>query len=242
MSLVAQAIARHGVTSLTVRGNSMLPTLFDGEQVRLEACDFDLVIPGQIVAVKTNNGIVVHRVRYRTALGLLLAGDNNIMLDASIPRESFLGVVTARREGEGSWSELSMIAQPSSSNKAINVLLPQSWFALLDNSFNYQSLRIQDTSKQGIQIPAHDVAGISPFGLENDQWFIRQLSVGLNNVLCFAEFGPPELARMPLNQVRGVARLSVFDVLQPNAPSSMRDFLRFLDGLVTGSFMAGRLQ
>jgi signal peptidase I len=242
MSLVAQAVARHGVTTLTVRGNSMLPTLFDGEQVRLEACDFDLVIPGQIVAVKTENGIVVHRVRYRTALGLLLAGDNNIMLDASIPYESFLGVVTARRKAGGIWSELSMTAQPSSHTKAINVLLPKSWFALLDNSVNYQSLRIQDTSEQGIQIPSHDLAGISPLGLENDEWFIRQLSVGLNNVLCFAEFGPPELARMPVNRVRGIARLSVFDVLEPNAPSSMQDFLRFLDGLVTGSFIAGRLQ
>ena len=243
IALVSRAVAEQGATTLIVRGNSMAPTMRDGDQVRLERLDFDFVVPGQVVAAHANGAIVVHRVRYRTALGLLLAGDNNITLDASVPREAYLGVVTAHRRLDGEWTDLEHFAPLSHPAKSLEVLLPEAWFALLDAPpRDYQSLQLQSINEavpSDVVTPSLSV-GISPFGLEDDGWFIAQLEAGATSLLCFAGFGAPGMARTPVNRVRGIARLSVFDGLQPESPSGLRDFLAFLDGMVSCALVCGR--
>jgi Peptidase S24-like len=243
IALISRAVEKQGATTLTVRGNSMAPTMRDRDQVRLERFDFDYVVPGQIVAAHVNGGIFVHRVRYRTALGLLLAGDNNITLDASVPREAYLGVVTAHRRIGGDWIDLEHFAPLSRPAKSLELLLPEAWFALLDaQPRDYQSLQLQSINEA---FPSEFVApnscvGISPFGLEDDDWFIAQLEAGATSLLCFAGFGAPGMARTPVNRVRGVARLSVFNLLQPESPSGLRDFLAFLDGMVSCALVCRR--
>ena len=96
-----------------VTGRSMAPTIPDGSRIRL-SCLQRSVNVGEIVAYQRGHGLVAHRV---VALlpdyisgqpHLLCRGDGNAHLDAPVPADWVVGVVTAIRRPSVAqcWSRL----------------------------------------------------------------------------------------------------------------------------------------
>jgi signal peptidase I len=92
---------------LPVRGNSMRPLLRDGDAVLVEhtAC---VVQPGDIVVVRTQAGLVVHRVLRRLpGATLITRGDNTAAADPPIAEAALVGRVSRLRRGH---HELDIVA------------------------------------------------------------------------------------------------------------------------------------
>lgn len=88
-----EALAARGHAFRSIRGDSMVPTLVDGEIVR--------VVPvrrlrrGQVLVFEDEKGlVVVHRVRKLTGASVVCQGDNRRTRDAAVRREAVIGKVT----------------------------------------------------------------------------------------------------------------------------------------------------
>ena len=80
---------------LTVYGDSMQPTLQDGQRIMIEKCDRYKI--GDVVAyymiVDNKLKIVVHRVVFARKTYVLTKGDNNSFIDPiRIPIENIIGI------------------------------------------------------------------------------------------------------------------------------------------------------
>ena len=83
--------------SAPCRGTSMRGTLAEGDGVHIEAVPCDSLQPGDVVAYRSADQVVVHRIVGRRNGGWITQGDGNWRRDvAPLAPERFLGAVTAR--------------------------------------------------------------------------------------------------------------------------------------------------
>ena len=104
-ALVADVLRRNSqsrqVVRLRVYGESMLPTLWPGDVVEIESCSLEDVRPGEIVLVRREGRLILHRlIAPCTPNGFLLRGDSVPSPDPLFPPETLLGRI-ARRCDEG---------------------------------------------------------------------------------------------------------------------------------------------
>ena len=87
-------------------GSSMVPTLPDGSTIRIQCANPEAVRSGDVVAVRTVQGLVTHRVVYRLRRGgcdlLLTRGDARWLPDAPITLRSVVGIVS-QVQIDGTW-------------------------------------------------------------------------------------------------------------------------------------------
>ena len=101
--LVRDLLADGASPEIPVRGNSMLPILRDGDQVRLAPVTHAKARLGDIVLRVDPSGPVIHRVvgwwPSRNGWRLLTKGDGTWRLDPPLPPQSLAGRVVARVRG-----------------------------------------------------------------------------------------------------------------------------------------------
>lgn len=90
--LVRAALAAGHPARVPVTGTSMAPALTGGT-VLVEPADFDRLRPGEVVAYRHGDRIVVHRVAAHRGDHLVTAGDNLPLYDPPVPRSAVLGRV-----------------------------------------------------------------------------------------------------------------------------------------------------
>lgn len=81
---------------VTCKGNSMYPTLHDGDNVEVQSLSRDIACGDIILYYLYKNEdlmFVLHRVHYINNEYLVLKGDNNISFDVPIRKSQVLGVV-----------------------------------------------------------------------------------------------------------------------------------------------------
>lgn len=83
IELLREELNKKGELQLTVHGNSMLPTLKDGDMIKVEKCNEyrigDIVVFHTIVEKQLK--IIVHRVIFIRKTYVLTKGDNNDFVD-----------------------------------------------------------------------------------------------------------------------------------------------------------------
>ncbi len=90
---VSQLKAAGGIARIVVVGESMRPTLRDGDVVRIRAGE--RARTGDIVIARGMSGLIVHRVISATAEGIVLRGDATPHADPAMPHAAILGRVVA---------------------------------------------------------------------------------------------------------------------------------------------------
>jgi len=79
------------------RGDSMYPSIRDGDAIRVQPCDGEPLSVGDIVLAKAARGLTAHRVvRVREREGtveITTRGDNCLRPDPPLPRSAILGRV-----------------------------------------------------------------------------------------------------------------------------------------------------
>lgn len=105
-ALAAESLRRSGRLRLRVRGESMLPTLWPGDELEIVRCSVDDVQPADIVLAARDDRFFLHRFVARCQPdGFLLRGDSMPGPDPSFADEALLGRLAALRGG-GLWSRL----------------------------------------------------------------------------------------------------------------------------------------
>jgi len=104
-ALVADVLRGSGRLRLRARGEihgeSMLPTLWPGDVVKIESCSLEDVRPGEIVLALREDRLVLHRlVALCEPDGFLLRGDSVRSLDPLLPAEALLGRLVRRVDKE----------------------------------------------------------------------------------------------------------------------------------------------
>jgi hypothetical protein len=97
------ALARGEELHLRVRGGSMRPLLRDGAIVRLERPRAWQPRAGDVVAVATALGLVIHRVQRVEGSTLVTRGDATLGEDRPVAREHVLARVSHLRGPGGLW-------------------------------------------------------------------------------------------------------------------------------------------
>ncbi|MEV0944030.1 S26 family signal peptidase [Micromonospora wenchangensis] len=92
VDLVAHGLRVTGRAVVPVTGSSMLPTITPGERVVLHPVPPAGVHPGEVVAVRHRNGLILHRVLDRFGDRLITAGDNLSLADPPVPLTQVVGV------------------------------------------------------------------------------------------------------------------------------------------------------
>ena len=104
-ALVADALRRSGHLRLQVHGESMLPTLWPGDVVKIASCSLADVRLGEIVLARREGRLFLHRfVAPCTPAGFLLRGDSMPNPDPLFPSEALLGRLVRRADEERSVS------------------------------------------------------------------------------------------------------------------------------------------
>ena len=78
-------------------GRSMWPVIRSGSEVEIVPCDGDDVVLGDVVLVRSVNGLVLHRVVSLLPSRLILRGDALTRRDQPVSRASVLGRMAPRR-------------------------------------------------------------------------------------------------------------------------------------------------
>lgn len=96
-NLAEEVLRRTGRVRLAALGYSMLPSLWPGEQLTIEARGMGQVRCGDVVAFRRSGRLFIHRViQIETSPpGVLTRGDSMPAADAPLSAEELLGVVTA---------------------------------------------------------------------------------------------------------------------------------------------------
>ena len=85
---------------IKVKGNSMLPFLFNGDNIELSKIEKGACKIGEVVLAKWKDGYVLHRVIFKGRKRFYLVGDNNLFQIERINPESVIArVISAHREG-----------------------------------------------------------------------------------------------------------------------------------------------
>ena len=89
---VREVLAQGRSATLTVRGDSMIPTLQDGNRVRIISADPSKLQSRELVAyVDAGNQIITHRVVRVEETVVITRGDNRSQDDPPVPFERVLG-------------------------------------------------------------------------------------------------------------------------------------------------------
>lgn len=107
-SLAAEVLRETGKLRLVARGHSMLPVLWPGDLLNIEAASFDQVCSGDVVLFTREDRFFVHRIVRRCEArdesmrpSLVTRGDSMPEADAPVFPEELLGrVVSFQRHGE----------------------------------------------------------------------------------------------------------------------------------------------
>ena len=99
VGLAIEVLRTSGRLELCPRGYSMLPTLWPGDTVTVQAYPFEQVEPGQVILYQRQGRLYLHRVigREPDGAGLVTRGDAMSQCDAAVRREEFLGMAVAVR-------------------------------------------------------------------------------------------------------------------------------------------------
>jgi hypothetical protein len=94
IALVRAGLRALGAVTIQVSGVSMLPTLRAGQRVVLRPAERDRLRPGVVAAFQSRDGdLVLHRIRHVAPDAVILAGDNESLLDPPVPVPDVVGVV-----------------------------------------------------------------------------------------------------------------------------------------------------
>lgn len=103
-NLAAEVLRNAGKFRLAAFGYSMLPTLWPGEVLTIQAQSFDQVWPSEVVLFSRAGRFFIHRVVRKLEMGLearlITRGDALPSVDASVSGIEFLGKVVSVRRGE----------------------------------------------------------------------------------------------------------------------------------------------
>ena len=103
-NVAAEVLRNAGKFRLAAFGYSMLPTLWPGEVLTIQAQSFDQVRPSEIVLFSREGRFFIHRVVRKLKMGpegkLITRGDALPSVDASVSGMDFLGRVVSVRRGE----------------------------------------------------------------------------------------------------------------------------------------------
>ena len=92
VEMIRGMLAQGGAATATVRGDSMVPTLQDGDKVRIVPADPSKLQPGELVTyVDAGEQIITHRVVKREGMTLITKGDNRHHDDPPVPFGRVLG-------------------------------------------------------------------------------------------------------------------------------------------------------
>ena len=89
--LAAEGLRARGRLRLRVRGESMLPTLWPGDEVEILSCPLADVRKGEVVLALRDGRFFLHRFLGRLPGGFLLRGDSMPGPDPEFPGEMLLG-------------------------------------------------------------------------------------------------------------------------------------------------------
>lgn len=89
--LAAEGLRASGRLRLCVRGESMLPSLWPGDEVEIASCPVEHVSKGEIVLALRDGRFFLHRFAGRLPGGFLLRGDSMPAADPEFPVEALLG-------------------------------------------------------------------------------------------------------------------------------------------------------
>jgi signal peptidase I len=90
-SLAVEGLRSAGRLSFRVHGTSMLPTLWPGDMVTIEACAVEDVRAGEVVLACSGDRLFLHRFVGATENGFRLRGDSMPGSDPEFGREAMLG-------------------------------------------------------------------------------------------------------------------------------------------------------
>jgi hypothetical protein len=94
-ALAVEALQRSGVLRLRLRGESMLPTLWPGDEVEIAGCSSSELMPGDVALAACDGRFVLHRVSSFSGDGhVITRGDAMPRPDAALPDGSIVGKVT----------------------------------------------------------------------------------------------------------------------------------------------------
>jgi Peptidase S24-like len=97
--LAIEALQVSGLLRLKVRGNSMLPSLWPGDLVTVQAASFENLRIGDIVLYSRDSRFFTHRLQHKTET-LIAIGDCMSAADPPIAPSQVLGrVISVRRYG-----------------------------------------------------------------------------------------------------------------------------------------------
>ena len=103
-NVAAEVLQSAGKFRLAAFGYSMLPTLWPGEVLTIQAQSFDQVRPADVVLFSREGRFFIHRVVRKMKMGpesrLITRGDALPCVDASVSGIEFLGKVVSVRRGE----------------------------------------------------------------------------------------------------------------------------------------------
>ena len=91
-ALAVEVLRRRGRLHLRVRGESMLPTLWPGDQAKVEACSINDASAGEIVLATRDGRFFLHRFLTRNGDGtFVMRGDSMPDADPEFAAHAFLG-------------------------------------------------------------------------------------------------------------------------------------------------------
>jgi hypothetical protein len=217
----------------------MMPLLREDDTVEIQSFPYESLNPGHIIAYGVQD-IILHRVVSKTRVGLLVAGDSNILLDDCVTKDSYLGLAIARlRNSEPKLDLLSQDGFYTSSGLGtpLETYIPTSIFSTLSEEgkdfCNISLFPLEEFMSQEDDLAT--IAGISPNGFQNEECLLRKtVNEEIKKLICFGSFGPENSGLIPVNKTLGVFRLGIFDSLQNlYSLKSIELSLTYLDGLLS---------
>jgi Peptidase S24-like len=106
LSLAAEMLRGHGSVCLELRGTSMLPCLWPGDELTIQNAALCEVVPGDMVLVMRDSRFFVHRLIERQEdqdrVLWITRGDSVQQNDAPVSASELLGMVVGIRRGDRS--------------------------------------------------------------------------------------------------------------------------------------------
>jgi hypothetical protein len=84
-------------------GDSMYPTIRDGDAVEIAPCEAASLRPGNIILATTKRGLTLHRIVRISSAGIVIRGDNALFSDAPVAPEDILGRMVEREPHKNGW-------------------------------------------------------------------------------------------------------------------------------------------
>src|SRR5579864_7139215 len=97
VELVSSMLRTGGAVKIKALGTSMLPTIWPGDILVIESISHDQLVCGELLAVRVQNEIRVHRLLEKTAPDWITRGDSMPQNDPAISPNDVLGRVSEIR-------------------------------------------------------------------------------------------------------------------------------------------------